>query len=183
MAPEAPKPVYDKEPLDPEKHDRAAFSCGVDRLDNYLKRTAKKSQKGDFTRIFVAVNPEASTVVGYYSMNAHGIEGDGLPEALTKRGPRHGVIPAAYLSMIAVDQNAQGVGLGKILLADALKRLIPLADQIGISVVVLDVFDDDGPEAYERRINFYEGMGFKSLSTRRSRMFLTLKDIRAAFAR
>ena len=39
------------EPLDPRRHDRAAFSCGAVRLDNFLERTARKHQAGDFTRV------------------------------------------------------------------------------------------------------------------------------------
>ena len=47
-------PQISIEPLDPEKHHRAGFSCGTDRLDNFLKRTARKHQAGDFTRVWVA---------------------------------------------------------------------------------------------------------------------------------
>lgn len=181
MAPDEPLPVYDIAPFDPDLHDRTDFSCGVARLDNYLKLTAKKHQAEDFARIFVAVKPGSASILGFYSMNAHSIEGDGLPDRLTKRAPRHGAIPAAYLSMIAVDSSTQGGGLGKILLADALKRLIPLTDEIGVAAVVLDVLDDDGTAAFERRIRFYERMGFRSLTTNRGRMFITMKDVRAAF--
>ncbi|GAB4526663.1 MAG: hypothetical protein Kow00133_15500 [Amphiplicatus sp.] len=182
-APDAPRPRYDIEPFDPKKHDRTSFSCGVARLDNYLKRTAGKHQKGDFARVFAAVRTGERTVRGYYAMNAHAVEIGDLPAETTRRAPPRGVIPAAYLSMIAVDRSAQGQGLGRILLADALKRLIPVADEIGIAVVILDVIDDDddGPEAFRRRISFYERMGFRALPSRPSRMFLTLKDIRAAF--
>ncbi len=182
MAPDAPAPQYDIEPFDPDRHDRTAFSCGVDRLDNFLKRTAKKHQAGDFTRVFVAVEPGAAPVIGYYSLNAHSVEGETLPEALTKNSPRHGAIPAAYLSMIAVDRTAQGKRLGRSLLADALKRLIPLSEEIGLAAVILDVFDDDGLEAFERRIAFYDSMGFSSLPSNRARMFIPMKDVRAAFA-
>ncbi len=181
MAPDAPKTIYDIEPFDPANHNRTAFSCGVERLDNYLKRTAKKHQAGDFARVFVAVEPGSPAVIGYYSINAHSIEGDGLPRALTKNNPRHGAVPAAYLSMLAADQRAQGKGLGRILLADALKRLIPVSEEMGLAVVVLDVFDDDGADAYQRRITFYERMGFQSLPSNRARMFITMKDVRAAF--
>jgi len=30
------------EPLDPDRHDRAAFSCGVDQVDNFFRKTANK---------------------------------------------------------------------------------------------------------------------------------------------
>lgn len=179
MAPE-PAPAWRIQAFDPDLHDRTAFSCGLERIDNFLKITARKHQDGDFTRIFVATRGNDVPVIGYYALNAHSLAGPELPDALSKRGPRHS-IPAAYLSMIGVDKREQGHGLGVILLSDALKRIMKTADAIGLKAVVLDVVDDDGPEACQRRLAFYRRMGFRSFPSRESRMFLTLKDIRAAF--
>ena len=124
----APEPstnfTVDIEPFDPARHDRTAFSCGSDRIDNYLKRTAKKHQKDDFARVFVAVAPGETGILGYYAINAHGVEAQDLPATLSRKAPRHGYVPAAYLSIIAVDQRVQGQGLGQVLLVDALKDAI-----------------------------------------------------------
>ena len=84
-------------PLDPEKHDRASFSCGTVRLDNFLKRSARKHQSGDFTRVWVATEGGQDEIPGYYALNAHSLEGEGLPSSLTKHAPRSGSIPTAYL--------------------------------------------------------------------------------------
>ena len=78
--------------------------------------------------------------------------------------------------MIAVDCRHQGRGLGRILLADALSRTAAVADQIGLKVVVLDVIDDGGPEIMERRRTFYAGMGFRSLPSRPTRMFISIAN-------
>lgn len=180
MAPE-PASAFLIQAFDPDRHDRTAFSCGVDRIDNFLNVTARKHHDGDFTRVFVAMRPDETAVMGYYALNAHSLSGPDIPGELAKRGPRH-AIPAAYLSMIGIDSREQGNGLGVILLADALKRIMKAADAIGLKAVVLDVVDDDGPEAYGRRRAFYQRMGFRSFPSRESRMFLTVKDIRAAFA-
>ena len=170
------------EPLDPQRHDRATFSCGTGRLDNFLKRTARKHQAGDFTRVWVATEFGSAEILGYYAPNAHALEGDDLPTALTKKAPRFGTIPAVYLSMIAVDCRHQGRGLGRILLADALSRAAAVADQIGVKAVVLDVIDDGGPEIMERRRTFYASMGFRSLPSRPARMFIGIETIRNACA-
>lgn len=45
------------EPFDPEKHDRTAFSCGVDQVDNYFRKTANKLQKAENVRVFVLSTP------------------------------------------------------------------------------------------------------------------------------
>ncbi len=173
MADEPPR--YRIARFDPQTHDRAGFSCGIDRLDNFLKLTAKKQQTGDFTRVFVATAPDGAAVLGYYAVNAHSLLGDALPEAITRRAPPHGV-PAAYLSMIAVSAAHQGRGLGRILLVDALKRLAAVSDDLGLKAVVLDVLEDGGADAFERRLAFYERMGFRSFPSRRGRMFLLLRD-------
>ncbi|MEL6506126.1 MAG: GNAT family N-acetyltransferase [Pseudomonadota bacterium] len=175
------KQAINIEPLDPARHDRAAFTCRVERLDNFLNRTANKHQKGDFTRVWGATAPDDTSILGYYAINAHSLEGEELPGALTRNAPRNG-IPTAYLSMIAVHNRAQGQGIGVLLMADALKRMLRASEQIGLAAVLLDVLNDDGEEAYEARKRFYEKMGFKSFPSQPSRMFLTIKEIRAAFA-
>ena len=170
------------EPLDPQKHDRAAFSCGTNRLDNFLKRTARKHQAGDFSRVWVATESGRADILGFYAMNAHSLEGEELPAYLTRNAPRHGGIPAVYLSMIAVDRRYQSQGLGRILLADALKRAAAVADQIGLKAVVLDVIEDGGPEATKKRLAFYAAMGFQPLPSRPLRMFISIETVRKALA-
>lgn len=173
-------PAYDIEAFDPERLDRTQFASGLDRIDNFLRKSARKFQEGDNARVFAAVEVGSDIVIGFYSLNAHALTGDDLPDALAKRGPRHGV-PAVYLSMLGVDRRAQGQGLGAILLADALKRVLFASDAIGVRPVILDVIDDDGADAYARRKAFYEKLGFRSFPSRPKRMFLTIKEIRAAF--
>ena len=169
------------EPLDSKKHDRAAFSCGVRSLDNFLRHTARKQQAEDFSRIWVATNSEQVAILGYYALNAHFIEGLDLPVHLTKGAPRSGCIPTAYLSMIAVDQRYQGRQLGHILLADALSRAVNAADgYLGLKAVVLDVAEDGGLEITEKRRLFYESMGFHSFPSNPLRMFITIEEVRKA---
>ena len=170
------------EPLDPRRHDRTAFSCGTIRLDNFLKRTARKHQAGDFSRVWVATDAGKAEILGYYALNAHALEGDDLPADLTRNSPRSAGIPAVYLSMIAVDRRRQGQGFGRILLADALNRAAAVADQIGLKAVVLDVIDDGGPEIVERRRAFYASVGFRSLPSCPSRMFIGIHTVRSAQA-
>src|ERR1700681_1153516 len=90
------------EPLDRAKHDRAAFSCGDDRLDNFLKNTAARQQDDDHSRVNVACLDDTFVVIGYYALNAHGIDASSLPEADRKKLPAYPTISAIYLSKIAV---------------------------------------------------------------------------------
>ena len=123
---------------------------------------------------------ELNVIVGYYALNAHKLEGDSLPPRLTRGAPAHGGIPAVYLSMIAVDRRHQGKGLGKILLADAFKRVASAANQIGLKAVVLDVIEDGGPKMVHKRTAFYTAMGFKPLPKQPQRMIISVETIRRA---
>ncbi len=69
------------EPFDPGRYDRSGFACGTDRLDNFLRFSARKQQKDDFTRVFVAVAEESPKVLGYYALNAHAVATDDLGPA------------------------------------------------------------------------------------------------------
>lgn len=175
------EPLVFIEPLDPRKHGRAGFSCGVARLDNYLKYTARKHQAGDFTRVWVATRADQNEIIGFYALNAHSLRADPLPDELSRNAPLHGGIPAVYLSMFAVDRREQGQGIGRFLLADALKRSAGAADQIGLKAVVLDVIDDGGSGVTAKRLAFYASMGFQALPGYPARFFMGIETVRRAF--
>lgn len=165
------------EPLDLELHDRAAFSCGVEQVDNFLKKTAGKLTRADNTRVYVLAEP-AGAIIGFYAINAHAIDYQNPPKRFARTRPAHGSIPAAFLSMIGVDHRHAGQGYGGDLLADALVRVAGAADQLGIAVVILDVFDDGDAEAVKRRLALYARYGFRSLPSQPLRLFLPVATIR-----
>lgn len=103
----------------------------------------------------------------------YGFDASDLPHALAKRAPAYGKVPGLFLSWLAVDLTAQGLGLGRALLADVLQRAIAVAQQIGIAVIVLDVLDvlDDDDEAIAKRTAFYKTWGYQSFPSTPLRMF------------
>ena len=62
-------PALRIEHFDPTRHDRAAFDCGVDRLNNYLRLSARKQQKDDMTRVYVVVEEGSTRILGYHAIN------------------------------------------------------------------------------------------------------------------
>ncbi len=167
------------EPLNADHHDRAAFSSGVEPVDNFLHRTAGKLMKGGTARVFVAVDPENSpqTILGFYAINAHSVEYKDLPGRYKRYSLPDGTIPAAFIGMMGVTKEAQGQGLRSLLLADALKGAYSASHRVGTAIVVLDVLDCGDPSATCRRRQFYEGFGFTSLPSRPLRMFLPVSTI------
>ena len=169
------------EPFDPDRHDRTAFSCGVEQVDNFFKKTANKLSKAGNSRVYVMTAPDRS-VIGFYALNAHAVDYMDLPEKYARSRPAHGSIPAAFLSMIGVDQRYASQGFGGDLLVDALMRIARTSEDIGIAVVILDVLDDSNPDQLKRHKALYAKYGFQSLPSNPLRMFLPVATIRKLLA-
>ena len=153
-----------------KKHNRAAFSCGTDDLDNYFRRQASQDTKRRIARIFVVRSEnDDETVLGYYTLSALSIDLAALPHGLAKKLPKHS-IPAALIGRLAVSSSSQGTGLGKILLADAIQRTLAVSDEIAVYAMVVDALNAEA-EA------FYLSFGFARLGTDSNRLFLPLKSI------
>ncbi len=163
------QPTLIIEPLG-KQHNRAAFSCGIDDLNTYFQRQASQDIRRRIARVFV-VRPESDdqTVLGYYTLSALSIDLSALPPGLAKKLPRHPV-PAALIGRLAVNLECQGTGIGRILLADALKRTLAVGDEIAIHAMVVDALNAEA-EA------FYLGFGFAKLGSDTNRLFLPLKSI------
>jgi ribosomal protein S18 acetylase RimI-like enzyme len=163
------------EPFDRQVHDRAAFRSGVDRVDNFLHKTATRQQEDDLTRVYVACLDQQTEVVGYYALNSHSIDVTTLPEAARKKLPRYPTISAIYLSVIGFAVTHQGKGGGHFLLMDALRKCAEVADIIGAHFVVLDSLN-------ERAAKLYREIGFIDLPNHEPRMLVNMRVVRAAIA-
>jgi predicted GNAT family N-acyltransferase len=156
-------------PLNPT-HDRKGFQCGVEALDRYLKIQTKQDVKRRIGRVFVATTPDnPKATIGYYTLSTLSIELNQLPEKLAWKWPKHPV-PAALIGRLAVSNAAQGQGVGKMLLADAIKRTLAVSDQIAIYAITVDAVN-------EKAKGFCEQFGFTRLSDDNPRLFLPLKSI------
>ncbi|MCP1765400.1 GNAT family N-acetyltransferase [Bradyrhizobium japonicum] len=164
------------EPFDSKKHDRTAFSCGVQQVDNFFKTTANKLAEADNTRVFVMTSPDAE-LIGFYALNSHSVDYTLLPKKYARTRPGHGNIPSAYISMIGVDTRFMGKGYGGDLLVDALRRIALAAREIGIAVVLLDVLDCGDPDTVERRKKLYTEYGFTAVPSNELRLFLPVRSI------
>lgn len=151
-------------------HDRAAFSCGHESLDAFLKHYASQNQKTGVSRTFVAVDPGDTIVRGYYSLAAGSVKLDDLTDEQSKRLPKYPV-PVAHLGRLAVDRSAQGQGLGSHLLLDALHRIHRADRDIAIHAVEVVAID-----AAAR--NFYLKFGFTPLRDNPHHLFIPMKLVR-----
>lgn len=167
------KAFYSIEPLG-KYHDRAAFSCGKESLDRYIKEQASQDADRFYATTFVLVERRGRIVLGYYTLSSFGINLKELPEEIVKKLPRYPIVPATLLGRLAVDKNYRGKGLGELLLMDALHRALEQADEIGSAAVVVEAKDEEA-------IRFYKGYEFLPYADRPDRLFLPMKTIRKLF--
>ena len=161
------------EPLDRTRHDRATFSCGVAQVDNYLKRSAAAQQDNDTTRVYVACLDGDVGIAGFYAVNSHAVDVSTLPPPLAKKLPRYPTIAAIYLSVVGVHEERQGSGIGSYLMADAMKRCVRVADEVGAAFIVLDALN-------ERAAALYRRLGFIDLPEHAPRMIIGMRQVREA---
>ncbi len=165
---------YVFEPLG-DQHDRAAFSCGVEPLDRYLKQQARQDIKRYLAAVFVLRSSDAPmTILGYYTLSATSIDPGELPQHLTKRlPPSYRALPAVLIGRLAVDQRSRGQGHGERLLLDALYR--SFHNDIAALTVVVDAKDDSARA-------FYEHFGFQRIIDQEYRLYLPMSDIKQLFS-
>jgi predicted N-acetyltransferase YhbS len=156
--------------LDPTRHDRANFDCGVTELNDYLARRARKEIDAGVAACFVATETEGgSQIVGYYTLSAATITRTSLPETLVKKLPRYPELPAILLGRLAVAADSHGKGVGTRLLYSAMSRSLDASTEIGALALVTDPKDDAAAE-------FYGRFGFQPLAS--NRLFLPMRDIK-----
>lgn len=151
-------------------HDRSAFACGHESLDDYLRKFARHNQRSGVSRTYVVTEPGGSAARGYYSLSAGAIAFEVIPEDLRKRLPQY-PLPSAHLGRLAVDRGFRGRRLGEMLLIDALRRVEVAADSIGIHAVAVRAID----EAARR---FYIKYGFTALLDTPDHLLISRKRVR-----
>jgi ribosomal protein S18 acetylase RimI-like enzyme len=147
------------------RHDRSRFSCGQAELDDWFRRRAGQDERRNIARVFVAVDPELG-VVGFYSLSAFKLEIDAIPEEIARKLPRYGSgFPAALIGRLARDVLTRGHGLGELLVADAVRRILGAAEALAVLAIVVEAKD-------ERAASFYESLGFRRFPRTPERLFL-----------
>ena len=162
------------EPLG-KQHDRSKFSCGQAELDDWFWRRAGQDERRNVARVFVAVDSELG-VVGFYSLSSFKLEFDDLPEELARKLPRYDGVPAALIGRLARDIRVRGKGVGELLVADAVRRILSAAQSLAVFAIMVDAKD-------ERARAFYEGFGFRRFPLRPNRLFLLASSAATALER
>lgn len=153
------------------KHDRAAFSCGQERLDTYLKQQASQDVRKRVAAVYI-LTPDGKTVAGYYTLSQYAVDAGELQEEVARklRLPKYDKLPATLLGRLARDEQFRGYGLGEILLMGALKRALEHSRNIASLAVVVDAKD-------EKAVEFYKRYGFINLPDHHHRLFIPMRTV------
>ncbi len=149
--------------------DRSNFCSGSEPLDRYFHQQVTQDTRRRITSCFVALDNQQH-IVGFYTLASCGVVLSDLPESIAKKLPRYPSVPAVRMGRLAVDQTAQGKGLGAALLVDALERASRA--EIAAFALVVDAKD-------QAACDFYRHYGFMAFANAPMSLFLPLATVKA----
>ena len=77
--------AWHEEPIG-KKHDREAFDCGEEALNEFLRRYARKSHELGGAKTFLAIDDaDNKTILGFYSLSPASVDYARTPEIVTAR--------------------------------------------------------------------------------------------------
>lgn len=160
---------YNPSELLNKAHDRQNFDCGVEALNEHLKKYALQNQKKDLGRTYV-VTTGSNRIVGYYTL-VYGATTHEEATAEVAAGIGKYQIPIILLARLAVDVGEKGQGLGKALVRDALLRAVQAADIAGLRAVLVHAKGEAAKK-------FYEKLNFQSSPSNKFHLFVRISDVR-----
>jgi len=144
---------------------REGFDSGAPELDEWLARYSWQNQRANNSVTYVSMLD--GRVVGYCAIAVANVTSESAPAiavanvtsesapvAVARGAPRQ--VPCLLLARLAVDEVMQGLGLGRGLLVDALRRTVSLADAVGIRTLLVHARDDAARQFYLAQAEFLE---------------------------
>lgn len=162
MALSAPAPLADRHRLD-------RFDSGAPSLDEWLRRRARANQVSGASRTFVVADGDEA--VAYFSLASGSINLVAATGGFRRNMPDP--IPVVILARLAVSRSHQGRGLGKALIAEAVKRVLAAGESIGVRGLVVHALNDAAAA-------FYRSLGFEAAPGQPLTLMIPLGRLRAS---
>jgi len=156
------------------------FESGEPALDRYFAEHAVANSRRGIGKAFVLRSPPGApdlpAVIGFYTLSMAALERTALPVSTQKGVPAY-PMPVALIGRFAIDRRAQRQGFGRVLLQDALERVLAVSEDIGCFGVLVDAKNGAA-------VAFYRSTGFEPTAPEPGafpcRMFLPMKTLRGA---
>ena len=132
-------------------------------MDDWLASKALQNQEKHLSVTKVLLD-QAGVIAGYYTLATGQVDFADLPMEMTRRLPRR-TLPVAVLAWLGIHSRQQGRGLGRQLLAQALRDCHDAGQTFPFVAVILDCISD----AAKR---FYQQWDFAELPGHPYRLFL-----------
>lgn len=158
------------EPLEPH-HNVDRFESGREQLDHWLRAYAGQGQRRDTARTFVVCRAGEAEVVGYYTLVASQVEQNEATSEVRSGTSKHFPIPVCLIARLAVARSEQGIGLGRSLLLDALRRTVHASSSVAMRAVLVHALDKEAAA-------FYARFGFKPASAEPLTLMVPLEAVR-----
>lgn len=152
------------------EHPRRAFRSGQEQVDDWLATKALQHQEKHLS-VTRSLLEERGAIAGYFTLATGQVDFSDLPAEIVRRLPRR-QLPVAILAWLGVHKAFQGQGLGRLLLAQALRECYEAGQTFAFIAVVLDCIDD-AAKAFYRQFDFQELPGYPY------RLFLSVQRLGA----
>ena len=123
----------------------AGFRSGAAELDDWFQRYAWQNQKANNAVVYVTAQDDV--ILGYYAITTASYSRDDAPQGLNHRS-RPEEILCILLARLAVDERAQGRGVGAALLKDAIERCYRLSREVGAAALIVHCRDEQARAFY-----------------------------------
>lgn len=153
-----------------DDHDVSRFESANESLNAWLRDAAITAARADTARTWVLIS-DANEVCGYFSVAPHLLARADMPKKFKRSGPEQ--IPAMLIAKLARAAELDGVGVGAVLLVEAIRICVHACQTVGGRFLAVDAIDDAAH-------SFYVHHGFQPLPERRDRLVLRTKDAAAS---
>lgn len=127
-----------------EHHHVDEFRSGAKELDEWLTQRALSGQETGNAAVFVFEHEDR--VLGCYALASAAVEHRDAPGPVKRNAPAP--IPVLLLARLAVDSRAQGRGIGRRLIQDALTRALKVSEDVGFRAILVHCRDEHARAFY-----------------------------------
>ena len=156
-----------------KSHNRNSFDCGNEALNKFLKQIARQHIQKGISRTFVLVDTEQPEIImSFFTLTLCEVRVEKFLSNFSKKYPSK--VPGVKLARLAVSEAYQRQGIGEIMMIEAMKRALIVAENAGGIGLFVDAKDEAAKTYYSR-------YGFVSLEDAFLEMFLPLSTIMQMF--